>query len=193
MGVACNIKRVLFQAVEFFVHDIILIRILYTYISFFVKLKYTLEGYFYLPNGFYADIIIAMDYEKIEPTLLYSVLCDDIRREDNGKFMLIGLFETIGAAVFPVVHPKLFIINCWCSGIGNFSQKTRITAPGNIKMIEDEDTAFTLKDLKSKHRVVARYNNLRFEQPGEYSVEVLLNGELKVRYPLIVEKCLAPK
>jgi hypothetical protein len=126
--------------------------------------------------------------ERIEPTLLFSVLCDDVRREDNGKFILLGLFETIGAAAFPVSHPVLYVMNCWCSGLGSFRQRTRIVAPDNTKLIEDEETAFTLQGLKAKHRIVARFNNIHFQQPGEYAVEVLLDGELKVRYPLMVEK-----
>lgn len=129
-----------------------------------------------------------MKDDQIEPTLLFSILCDDIRREDNGKFILIGLFETIGAATFPVMHPVLYVINCWCSGTGAFKQKTRIVAPGNTKLIEDKETEFNLTDLKAKHRIVARFNNIRFDNPGEYAVEVLLNNELKVRYPLIVDK-----
>ncbi len=126
----------------------------------------------------------------MEPTLLFSILCDDVRREDNGKFILIGLFETIGAATFPVMHPVLYVINCWCSGVGVFKQKTRIVAPGNTKLIEDKETEFNLTDLKAKHRIVARFNNIRFNAPGEYAVEVLLNDELKVRYPLIIDKVL---
>jgi hypothetical protein len=129
-----------------------------------------------------------MDTGQIQPTLLFSVLCDDVRREDNGKFMLIGLFETIGAVSFPVVHAKLYIMNCWCSGLGTFRQKTRLLCPDSRKLVEDEETEFRLADLKSKHRIVARFNNLRFDVPGEYAVEVLLNNELKARYPLIVEK-----
>jgi len=125
--------------------------------------------------------------ERIEPTLLFSVLCDDVRREDNGKFMLIGLFETIGAANFPVRHPSLYVMNCWCSGLGEFNQNTRITSPEGKNIIEDKITSFALNDLKSKHRIVARFNNITFHGPGEYSVEVLLDGELKVRYPLLVE------
>lgn len=134
-----------------------------------------------------------MENTQILPTLLFSVLCDDVRREDNGKFILIGLFETIGARSFPVRHPTLYVMNCWCSGIGSFRQRTRIVTPDNSKLIEDEETEFTLSSLKSKHRIVARFNNIHFQTPGEYAVEVLLNGELKVRYPLIVEKASPEK
>ncbi|MDP8297532.1 MAG: hypothetical protein RAP41_05055 [Candidatus Orphnella occulta] len=129
---------------------------------------------------------------QIEPTLLFSILCDDVRREDNGKFMLIGLFETIGSASFPVMHPALFVMNCWCSGVGDFTQKTRIVAPGNTRLIEDKETKFSLSSIKAKHRIVARFNNIRFNDPGEYAVEVLLNDELKVRYPLVIDKVVPP-
>lgn len=130
----------------------------------------------------------AKKMENIPPSLLFSVMCDDVRREDNGKFILIGLFEAIGASVFPVLHPALYIINCWCSGLGSFKQKTRISDKNNLVLAEDRETAFSLNDLKSKHKVIARFNNLKFDAPGEYAIEVMLNNELKIRYPLLVEK-----
>ncbi len=126
--------------------------------------------------------------ETIIPTLLFSVLCDDVRREDNGKFILIGLFETIGARKFPAIHPALFIMNCWTSGIGNFYQKSRIVDKSGRLLAEDRETAFSLQDLKAKHRIIARFNNLKFDASGEYAVEVLLNKDLKVRYPLVVKE-----
>ncbi|MCM8782568.1 MAG: hypothetical protein NC828_05930 [Candidatus Omnitrophica bacterium] len=126
--------------------------------------------------------------EEIPPSLLFSVMCDDVRREENGKFILIGLFEAIGATNFPVMHPTLYIMNCWCSGLGTFKQKTRIVNKDGATLAEDRETVFSLKDLKSKYRVIARFNNLRFERPDEYAVEIMLNNDLKIRYPLLVEK-----
>lgn len=124
----------------------------------------------------------------IEPTLLYSVLCDDIRREENGKFILLGLFETIGAKEFPASHPALFIINGWIGGVGRFTQYTRILDPNGHEISRDQETAFELSTLKSRHSIIARFNNLELPQAGEYAVEILLNGDLKLRYPLVVEQ-----
>ena len=123
----------------------------------------------------------------IPPTLLFSVLCDDVRREDNGKFILLGLFETIGSRIFPAKHPTVYIMNCWCSGLGEFTQSTRILDTKGATLVQDKETKFRLNNLKAKHRIIARFNNLLLKAPGEYSVEVLLNGDLKVRYPLLVE------
>lgn len=128
--------------------------------------------------------------QELAPSLLFSVLCDDVRREDNGKFILIGLFEAIGANSFPVIHPALYVINCWCSGLGAFKQKTRIMNKGGSILAEDAETTFLLKNLRSKYRVIARFNNLKFEKPDEYSVEIILNNDLKIRYPLLVEKAV---
>jgi len=129
-----------------------------------------------------------MNNVKIQPSLLYTVLCDDVRREDNGKFILIGLFETIGANSFPVNHATLYVMNCWAGGMGTFTQKTRIVSPDNSLLIEDKPTKISLATLRSKHRIVARFNNLQFKTAGEYAVEVLLDDELRIRYPLIVEE-----
>ena len=124
----------------------------------------------------------------IEPALLYSVLCDDVRREENGKFILVGLFETIGAREFPAVHPTLFIINGWIAGVGTFRQYSRILDPAGQEIAQDQETTFQLSTLKSRHSVIARFNSLELPQPGEYAVEVMLNGDLKLRYPLVVEQ-----
>ncbi len=129
---------------------------------------------------------------RISPTLLFSVLCDDVRREDNGKFILLGLFETIGARAFPATHPTIYVVNCWCSGVGSFKQRTRILDAKGAVLVQDEETSFSLNNLKAKHRIIARFNNLLLRYAGEYSVEVLLDADLKVRYPLIVEQ-IAPQ
>ena len=125
---------------------------------------------------------------SIEPALLYSVLCDDVRREDNGKFILIGLFETVGAREFPAIHPSLFIVNGWIAGVGSFRQYSRILDPNGHELARDRETTFQLPTLKSRHSVIARFNNLELPLPGEYAVEVLLNGDLKLRYPLVIEQ-----
>ena len=129
-----------------------------------------------------------MEGTLIEPALLYSVLCDDVRREDNGKFILLGLFETIGAREFPAAHPTLFIVNGWIAGAGSFRQYSRILDPSGHELARDQETPFELPNLKSRHSVIARFSNLELPKAGEYAVEILLNGDLKLRYPLVVEQ-----
>jgi len=123
---------------------------------------------------------------RILPDLQFSVLCDDVRREHNGKMILLGLFETIGASRFPVSHPTLFVVNRWCNGVGEFRQNTVVRNPDNSILAEDSITVVKLDDLKAKHTVIARFNNLRFSQAGEYGIEIRLDDEIKIRYPMVL-------
>ena len=123
---------------------------------------------------------------RILPDLQFSILCDDVRREHNGKLILLGLFETIGASRFPVQHPTLFVVNRWCNGVGEYRQRTVVRNPDNSILAEDQVTVVKLEDLKAKHTVIARFNNLRFSVPGEYGVEICLDDEIKIRYPMVL-------
>jgi hypothetical protein len=124
----------------------------------------------------------------LKPDLQFSLICDDVRREDNGKFILIGLFEAIGAASFPFVYPGLRVVNRWCNGEGNFSQKIRLMSPGNEILSETPDSPVGLPGTQANVTSVSYLGNLRFSQPGRYWVEVLLDGDLKQRYSLTVVK-----
>ena len=123
---------------------------------------------------------------RILPDLQFSVLCDDVRREHNGKLILLGLFETIGTSSFPAIHPTLFVVNRWCNGVGEFRQNTVIRNPDNSLLAEDSVTMIKLDDLKAKHTVIARFNNLKFITPGEYGIEIKLDDEIKIRYSMIL-------
>lgn len=126
---------------------------------------------------------------KIKPDLQFSVLCDDIRREENGKFILIGLFEAVNSKRFPATHPVLFIINRWCKGEGSFRQKLRIVNSKDKGIVfETDDQSFELVDIDRHHTLVSRFNNLVFPNPGKYWVEVLLDGELVLNYPIMLKE-----
>jgi hypothetical protein len=123
----------------------------------------------------------------IKPDLQFSVVCDSIRREDNGKMMFIGIFEVIGAKNFPATHHELFIANRWIKGMGSFTEKTRIiNSRDNKIVVETRDVNFELKGIDSSHTVISKFVNIVFHEPAKYQVEILLNEEVVRYYPLIV-------
>lgn len=122
----------------------------------------------------------------IEPDLLYSVLCDEVRREDNGKLMLLGLFEQIGVAQFPTRHPGCAVVNKWCNGEGNWTQQTRFVDSDDRVLTQEQTIGFELPALDAHFTAVQLFPDLTFHAPGRVWVEVLLNGELKQRYALHV-------
>lgn len=123
------------------------------------------------------------------PDLQSSLLCDDVRQERNGKFILIGLFDAIGVPVYPAVFQKICIVNRWCCGAGEFRQKSRIFQPdGTTVLIEGREVVVRLPDNESTSTSVEFFLNVRFETEGTYWIEIILEGDLKLRYPLKAKK-----
>ncbi|MFP4055539.1 MAG: DUF6941 family protein [Candidatus Brocadiia bacterium] len=122
------------------------------------------------------------------PELQYSVPCDDFRQEAGGKFLFIGVFETLRAAAFPYVHPAATVVNRWTDGEGEFVERTRVLGSEGAVVAEGRDLGFALDPQSVGYTVVTRFVNLAFPAPGIYWVEVLLDGEVRRRYPLLVEE-----
>lgn len=119
------------------------------------------------------------------PDLQSSLLCDDVRQERNGKFILIGLFDAIGVPAFPVVFQRLCLVNRWCCGQGEFGQRSRILKPdGTSPVVEGQEVRLRLPDGEATATSVEYFLNVRFDVEGTYWIEVLLDGDLKLRYPL---------
>ena len=128
----------------------------------------------------------------IQPDLLYSVLCDEVRREDNGKWILLGLFEQITTAEFPAIHPTCCIVNKWCNGEGEYTQQTRFIDEDDRVLLQSDALPFGLSDLDATFTAVQMFTGLTLQRPGKLWVEILLNGELKQRYPLRVQTIAGP-
>lgn len=126
------------------------------------------------------------------PDLQSSLLCDDVRQERNGKFMLIGLFDALGVPAYPAVFQRLCVVNRWCCGEGDFKQRSRILAPGGATVVEGKDVGVRLPDSEATATSVEFFLNVRFETEGTYWIEILLDGDMKLRYPLKAKKVTLP-
>jgi len=133
-----------------------------------------------------------MSEPRIIPDLQSSLLCDDVRQERNGKFILIGLFDVLNVPAFPAAFHRLCIVNRWCCGEGAFVQKSRILKPdGRTLLIEGKEVRVKLPDSEATATSVEFFINVRFETEGTYWIEILLDGDLKLRYPLKA-RCIKP-
>ncbi len=130
-----------------------------------------------------------MTSDRMMPDLQSSILCDDVRQERNGKFILIGLFDAIGAPELPIRYPRLFMVTRWCSGQGEFLQRTRILKPDQSSvLIEGKDIPVNLPGPEATATNVEVFVNVVFEQEGTHWLEILLDGDLKLRYCLRVNR-----
>jgi hypothetical protein len=127
------------------------------------------------------------------PDLQSSILCDDVRQERNGKFILIGLFDAIAVPNFPITYPRLFMVTRWCSGEGEFQQRTRILKPDQQSVLaEGKDIPVRLPNPEATATNVEAFMNVAFAEEGTYWIEILLDSDLKIRYPLRVNKIQQP-
>ena len=123
----------------------------------------------------------------IIPDLQSAILCDDVRQERNGKFILIGLFDAIVVPALPVRYPRLFLVTRWCSGQGEFTQRSRILRPdGTTTQVEGQRIPVRLSTPEATATNVEVFLNVEFTIAGTHWVEVLMDGDLKIRYPLRV-------
>lgn len=127
------------------------------------------------------------------PDLQSTLLCDDVRQERTGKFILIGLFDSLGSPHFPFRHPRMFLVTRWCSGEGAFEQHTKILRPDMSTLVaEGRKIPVKLPNAEATATNVELFLNLEFHGPGTHWVEILLDGDLKIRFPLRVGKVNPP-
>lgn len=120
------------------------------------------------------------------PDLQASFACEDVRVEASGAHTIVGIINGIGAPALPVRLLKFCIWTRWCSGSGRFTQLTRILFPDEEKVLVHATTEFTLGDQDSHVTNVNIFAGLEFAESGIYHVEIVLDDELKLRYPLRV-------
>jgi hypothetical protein len=130
------------------------------------------------------DTAPKMEAIKEIPSLQFSVLCDNIKVEPgSNKPNFVGVFSLF---VRPGIVPQFFQVNRWIDGIGKYRQVTQILSPDLSQYVRTEEITFELKDRTQTHDVINRFQGLNFEKPGVYWVQILLDGEPTLSYPLPV-------
>lgn len=127
-----------------------------------------------------------MSNETIFPDLQSCVLCEDVRHEFNGMQTLVGVVNIVPAPQVPVNYMRLCIWTRWCSGAGKFRQRSRIIAADESQVIVQAEVDFELKEMEGHATNVHYFGNVQFQQFGLHHVEVFLQDELRLRFPLPV-------
>jgi hypothetical protein len=123
---------------------------------------------------------------NVPPDLQASLICEDVRQEVNGMQTLVGIINVIPARVLPVALLKLCVWTRWCGGIGRFRQTSRILGVDEEKVLAESHIEFELKELESHVTNVNLFTGVQLQQYGVHYVEILLERELRIRYPFPV-------
>ena len=131
-----------------------------------------------------------MQPSRILPDLQCSILCEEVRQEINGNFILIGVINYIRVPQLPVVAFKLSVFNRWTAGVGQFVESVRLIAPDQTTVLRKGEVKFALPEASMHATNVTLLAQVEFKTAGTYYVEVLVDDVMKLRYPVPV--ILAP-
>ncbi len=120
------------------------------------------------------------------PDLQASFVCEDVRVEASGSHTIVGIINFVGAPKLPIQVIKLCIWTRWSSGQGEFEQTTRLVGPDDESVLGMAKASFKLTHEESHTTNVNVFGGVQFTQPGAHHIEILLDGELKLRFPLRV-------
>jgi hypothetical protein len=125
-----------------------------------------------------------MEPTRILPDLQCSLLCEEIRQEITGNFILIGVLSFIRVPQLPIVALKLSLFNRWTAGLGQFVETVRLIAPDQTTVVRKSEVRFALKDAAMHATNVSVFTQVEFKVAGAYYVEVMVDDVMKLRYPV---------
>ncbi|MEO5803743.1 MAG: hypothetical protein ABIR24_09440 [Verrucomicrobiota bacterium] len=120
------------------------------------------------------------------PDLQCALICEDVRQEANGNFIIIGVINFIRVPQLPVSAAKICFFNRWTAGLGQFLESVRLIAPDQTTVLRKSEVKFALEDAALHATNVTVFGQVQFEFPGTYYIEVLVDDVMKLRFPLSV-------
>ena len=121
---------------------------------------------------------------RILPDLQCSLLCEEVRQEATGNFILIGVIDLVRVPQLPVTAYKLSVFNRWTAGVGTFTESVRFIAPDQTTVLRKSEVKFQMKDPSMNATTVSLFGNVEFASAGTYFIEVLVDDVMKIRYPV---------
>src|SRR5580658_5339008 len=127
-----------------------------------------------------------MNPSRILPDLQCSLLCEDVRQEVTGNFILIGVISHLRVPQLPVTAFKLLLFNRWTAGFGEFRETARLIAPDQTTVLKQIELKFALREVTHNATNVSFWGQVKFDLPGAYYFEVLVDDVMKIRFPLVI-------
>ena len=127
-----------------------------------------------------------MNATRILPDLQCALLCEDVRPEANGNFILVGVIGLVRVPQVPVTAFKLCVFNRWTAGLGQFTEIVRLIAPDQTTVLRKGQVKFALQDATHHATNVTVFPQVEFPAAGIYYIEVLVDDVMKIRFPLPV-------
>jgi hypothetical protein len=128
-----------------------------------------------------------------------AVLCD-AATDDNGKLNLLGAFDTIQAPQMPAIHPQCAValrVTFFSGDEGKHNFKLNfVDADGHSIMPDFPVIPFEMTLPDDIHfgtrNFLFNFQQLKFEEPGLYSIDISLDDQPAASIPLLVKHIPPP-
>jgi len=119
-----------------------------------------------------------------KPVLQFSIPCLEIETEDKPPVFSYVFYEL----PFPNAPVSFYIANGWSNGEGGFTQEIKLIKPSGNLLVSTGKQDFELKSFNIPQLMVNLFRDMMFDEFGDYKVEVYLNDEKVIEYPLTVRQ-----
>jgi len=127
--------------------------------------------------------------------LTFAMLADHVAETKEGKLVIVGEFDTIGAAQFPATHPAFYLVARFQGSAGQAGAHRlaiRLIGPdGRSALPEDSDLplqAVRVHENVARANVLLHFAGLQFQQPGQYHLQLHLDGVYSGEVSLHLQK-----
>jgi len=122
----------------------------------------------------------------------FALMADAANVSREGKLNILGAFDRVHGAQFPLTWPRMVLVTRFIASAAEYGQEK------SIEIVTLDADGKRLGNATGKMRVPAgqagrqlKINHVlpmtvTFPAPGQYSIEILVNGEPKATVPLEV-------
>ncbi|MBC2595548.1 hypothetical protein H5P28_14875 [Ruficoccus amylovorans] len=113
-----------------------------------------------------------------KPQLLIFATCDGVHVEPStGKHYLMGIFSSLRARDFPVVHPQMvWFISLTDVSVGEHTLNLSLGLPG-MQPLMSVSRPFESKSPLHRIHIINQLQNVHFDQPGDYTAAIEVDDE----------------
>jgi hypothetical protein len=130
-----------------------------------------------------------------KPLVLAMMLCDQFYRDRTSRNLsLLGCFNSLGSAKFPVHHVDLGVYLAITDCAGPVTVQFRVIDEDEVRppLVTGEATV-EIPDPRRVQDFVMNFREIVFPSPGEYRVQAFCNGEFLIERRLSVTLGVTPR
>src|SRR5262245_55958731 len=125
-------------------------------------------------------------------TLVYTLLCDDVRLEAGNKLSFMGVFQNIMVQQLPVSLIKFAVVHHW-RGEGSYLSEVRILTPDRqLPVVVSQPTRFEIASGGFADNI-SFFVNVTFPTAGQYWVQTLVDSNLFEEQTLTISDVTEPQ